>query len=105
MLSEDSQWTARPAKKFMFWDSNFASTDGFRYALVLLRSPSDFERTGCWNLLFKPFISLDANSHHRTSCQLPPAYIDTKIGQILISVDYMAEVWGIYTQREMCQVL
>ncbi|KAM9287318.1 LOW QUALITY PROTEIN: ankyrin and armadillo repeat-containing protein [Morus bassanus] len=49
-----------------------------------------------------PSISSDANYYHRISCQLPPA-IDTKIGQILISVDYMAGVWGIYIQREMCQ--
>ncbi|KAM6131654.1 LOW QUALITY PROTEIN: ankyrin and armadillo repeat-containing protein [Phoenicopterus ruber ruber] len=43
-------------------------------------------------ICLKPSISSDANYHHSTSCQLPPACIDTKIGQILISVDYMAEV-------------
>ncbi|KAM6258723.1 LOW QUALITY PROTEIN: ankyrin and armadillo repeat-containing protein [Spheniscus humboldti] len=47
-----------------------------------------------------PSISSDANYRYRTSCQLPPAYIDTKTGQILISVDYMAEVWG--TPKEKC---
>ncbi|KAM6080376.1 LOW QUALITY PROTEIN: ankyrin and armadillo repeat-containing protein [Theristicus caerulescens] len=53
--------------------------------------------------IFCPSISSDMNYHHRTSCQLPPAYIDTKMRQILIRVDYMVEVWGIYTQREMCR--
>ncbi|KAM6268749.1 ankyrin and armadillo repeat-containing protein [Porphyrio hochstetteri] len=32
-----------------------------------------------------------ANYHHSTFCQLPPAYINTKFVQILISVDYVAE--------------
>lgn len=86
-------------KNPMYPDSNFASTDAFRYVLVLLRSPSDFVRIGCWNLLFKPFISSDANYRCSTSCQVPPA--DTKIGLILISVDYMVEVWGMHTQRNV----
>ncbi|KAM9628837.1 LOW QUALITY PROTEIN: ankyrin and armadillo repeat-containing protein [Morphnus guianensis] len=86
----------------MYPDSNFASTDAFRYALVLLRSPSDFVRIGCWNLLFKPFISSDANYHRSTSCQVPPG--DTKIGLILISVDYMVEVWGMHTQGNVYTV-
>ncbi|KAM6398361.1 LOW QUALITY PROTEIN: ankyrin and armadillo repeat-containing protein [Pluvialis apricaria] len=34
-----------------------------------------------------PSIGSDANYHHSTSCQIPPA--DKEIGQILISVDYM----------------
>ncbi|KAM6200701.1 LOW QUALITY PROTEIN: ankyrin and armadillo repeat-containing protein [Sarcoramphus papa] len=90
VLSRDSQRKAAwPAKKFMYPDSNLASTDGFRYALVLLRSPSDFVRIGCSNSLFKPSISSDANYHHSTSCQLPPA--DTKTGH-LIGVDYMFDL-------------
>ncbi|XP_067405132.1 ankyrin and armadillo repeat-containing protein isoform X4 [Emydura macquarii macquarii] len=49
-----------------------------------------------------PSISLDANYDHSTSCQLPPAYFDTRIGQILISVDYMLKaLWhGVYMPKE-----
>ncbi|XP_050772345.1 ankyrin and armadillo repeat-containing protein [Gopherus flavomarginatus] len=49
-----------------------------------------------------PSISLDSNYDHSTSCQLPPAYIDTRIGQILISVDYMLKaLWhGVYMPKE-----
>uniref|UniRef100_A0A8C0IPX1 Ankyrin and armadillo repeat containing n=1 Tax=Chelonoidis abingdonii TaxID=106734 RepID=A0A8C0IPX1_CHEAB len=49
-----------------------------------------------------PSISLDYNYDHSTSCQLPPAYIDTRIGQILISVDYMLKaLWhGVYMPKE-----
>ncbi|XP_075686042.1 ankyrin and armadillo repeat-containing protein isoform X2 [Rhinoderma darwinii] len=41
----------------------------------------------CFNQV--PSISLDPNFDCSTSCQLPPAYCDTKVGQIMISVDYM----------------
>ncbi|NXD12533.1 ANKAR protein, partial [Nothocercus nigrocapillus] len=49
-----------------------------------------------------PSISLDANYDQSTSCQLPSAYVDTRIGQILISVDYMLKaLWhGAYVPRE-----
>ncbi|XP_062434919.1 ankyrin and armadillo repeat-containing protein [Rhea pennata] len=49
-----------------------------------------------------PLISLDGNYDQSTSCQLPPAYIDTRIGQILISVDYMLKaLWhGAYIPKE-----
>nr|XP_025035644.1 ankyrin and armadillo repeat-containing protein isoform X2 [Pelodiscus sinensis] len=49
-----------------------------------------------------PSISLDANYDHSTSCQLPPAYFDTRIGQMLISVDYMLKaLWhGVYMPKE-----
>ncbi|NXG27708.1 ANKAR protein, partial [Dromaius novaehollandiae] len=49
-----------------------------------------------------PSISLDANYDQSTSCQLPPAYVDTRIGQILISVDYMLKaLWhGAYIPKE-----
>uniref|UniRef100_A0A8D0HEW0 Ankyrin and armadillo repeat containing n=1 Tax=Sphenodon punctatus TaxID=8508 RepID=A0A8D0HEW0_SPHPU len=49
-----------------------------------------------------PLISLDANYDHSTSCQLPPAYYDTRIGQMLISVDYMLKaLWhGAYIPKE-----
>ncbi|KAM4626878.1 ankyrin and armadillo repeat-containing protein [Discoglossus pictus] len=49
-----------------------------------------------------PSISLDANYDRSTSCQLPPAYYDTRVGQILISVDYMIKsLWhGTYMAKE-----
>uniref|UniRef100_A0A8B9S6K0 Ankyrin and armadillo repeat containing n=1 Tax=Apteryx owenii TaxID=8824 RepID=A0A8B9S6K0_APTOW len=45
-----------------------------------------------------------ANYDQSTSCQLPPAYVDTRIGQILISVDYMLKaLWhGAYIPKEKC---
>ncbi|XP_015214679.2 ankyrin and armadillo repeat-containing protein isoform X2 [Lepisosteus oculatus] len=43
----------------------------------------------CFNQI--PFLSLEPNYDQSTSCQLTPAYYDTKVGQILISVDYMVK--------------
>ncbi|KAM6348678.1 ankyrin and armadillo repeat-containing protein [Alca torda] len=100
VLSRDSQREpAGPAKKSVWPDSNFGSTDGFRYALALLRSPSDFVRIGSWNLLFKPSINSDANYPHSTSCQIPPA--DREIGQIFISADYV-EKFRAHILKEKC---
>ncbi|CAK6448076.1 unnamed protein product [Pipistrellus nathusii] len=49
-----------------------------------------------------PGISLEANYDQSSTCQLPPAYFDTRIGQILICVDYMLKaLWhGIYMPKE-----
>ncbi|XP_006864131.1 PREDICTED: ankyrin and armadillo repeat-containing protein [Chrysochloris asiatica] len=49
-----------------------------------------------------PSISLEANYDQSSSCQLPPAYYDTRIGQILINTDYMLKaLWhGIYMPKE-----
>ncbi|CAK7306869.1 Ankyrin and armadillo repeat-containing protein [Vulpes lagopus] len=49
-----------------------------------------------------PSISLEANYDQSSSCQLPPAYYDTRIGQILITVDYMLKaLWhGLYMPKE-----
>ncbi|KAM4697814.1 ankyrin and armadillo repeat-containing protein [Rhinophrynus dorsalis] len=54
----------------------------------------------CFNQV--PSISLDANYDCSTSCQLPPAYYDTRVGQIMISVDYMIKaLWhGAYMPNE-----
>ncbi|KAM8934165.1 ankyrin and armadillo repeat-containing protein [Pelodytes ibericus] len=54
----------------------------------------------CFNQV--PSISLDANYDCSTSCQLPPAYYDTRVGQIMISVDYMIKaIWhGAYMTKE-----
>ncbi|XP_031749764.1 ankyrin and armadillo repeat-containing protein isoform X2 [Xenopus tropicalis] len=41
----------------------------------------------CFNQV--PSISLDANYDRSTSCNIPPAYCDTRVGQIMIAVDYM----------------
>uniref|UniRef100_A0A8C0JYS8 Ankyrin and armadillo repeat containing n=1 Tax=Canis lupus dingo TaxID=286419 RepID=A0A8C0JYS8_CANLU len=49
-----------------------------------------------------PSISLEANYDQSSSCQLPPAYYDTRVGQILIAVDYMLKaLWhGLYMPKE-----
>ncbi|XP_053454353.1 ankyrin and armadillo repeat-containing protein [Nycticebus coucang] len=49
-----------------------------------------------------PSISLEANYDQSSSCHLPPAYYDTRIGQILIKIDYMLKaLWhGIFMPRE-----
>ncbi|XP_034285200.1 ankyrin and armadillo repeat-containing protein isoform X2 [Pantherophis guttatus] len=49
-----------------------------------------------------PSINLDANYDQSTSCSLPPAYFDTRIGQMLIAVDYMLKaLWhGVYMPKE-----
>nr|XP_060636465.1 ankyrin and armadillo repeat-containing protein [Anolis sagrei ordinatus] len=49
-----------------------------------------------------PSISLDANYDQSTSCSIAPAYFDTRIGQMLISVDYMLKaLWhGAYMPKE-----
>ncbi|KAF7245037.1 Ankyrin and armadillo repeat-containing protein [Varanus komodoensis] len=49
-----------------------------------------------------PSISLDANYDQSTSCSLPPAYFDSRIGQMLIAVDYMLKaLWhGAYMPKE-----
>ncbi|XP_076858454.1 ankyrin and armadillo repeat-containing protein isoform X2 [Brachyhypopomus gauderio] len=54
----------------------------------------------CFNQV--PLISLEANYDQSTSCQLSPAYCDTKIGQILINIDYtMKALWhGAYIPKE-----
>ncbi|XP_007494558.1 ankyrin and armadillo repeat-containing protein isoform X1 [Monodelphis domestica] len=49
-----------------------------------------------------PSISLEFNYDQSSSCQLPSAYFDTRIGQILINVDYMIKsLWhGIYMPKD-----
>ncbi|XP_048050316.1 ankyrin and armadillo repeat-containing protein isoform X2 [Megalobrama amblycephala] len=49
-----------------------------------------------------PVISLVPNYDQSSTCQLPPAYYDTKVGQILINIDYtMKALWhGSYISRE-----
>lgn len=57
---------------------------------------------GIYILHQTPQISLEANYDQSTTCQLPPAYEDTRIGQILINVDYLMKcMWhGAYISRE-----
>ncbi|KAL3832524.1 hypothetical protein ACJMK2_024159, partial [Sinanodonta woodiana] len=57
---------------------------------------------GIYILNQTPTISLEANFDQGTVCQLPPAYQDTRIGQILINVDYMMKsLWhGSYFPKE-----
>ncbi|XP_006147902.1 ankyrin and armadillo repeat-containing protein [Tupaia chinensis] len=49
-----------------------------------------------------PSISLEANYDQSSSCHLPPAYYDTRVGQILIKIDYMLKaLWhGMYMPKE-----
>lgn len=49
-----------------------------------------------------PNIALEVNFDESTSCQLPPAYIDTRVGQVLINVDYMMKaLWhGVYFPKD-----
>ncbi|XP_056610686.1 ankyrin and armadillo repeat-containing protein isoform X2 [Triplophysa dalaica] len=49
-----------------------------------------------------PVISLEPNYDRSSTCQLPPAYYDTKVGQILINVDYTIKtLWhGCYISKE-----
>ncbi|XP_039613835.1 ankyrin and armadillo repeat-containing protein [Polypterus senegalus] len=41
----------------------------------------------CFNQV--PSVCLEANFDSSTSCQMPPAYYDTRVGQVLTSVDYL----------------
>ncbi|XP_058888158.1 ankyrin and armadillo repeat-containing protein [Acipenser ruthenus] len=54
----------------------------------------------CFNQM--PSLRLESNFDQSTTCQMPPAYYDTKVGQILISVDYMMKgLWhGAYIPKE-----
>ncbi|ESP02231.1 hypothetical protein LOTGIDRAFT_224972 [Lottia gigantea] len=49
-----------------------------------------------------PTLSLETNNDQSTTCQLSPAYLDTKIGQTMISVDYMMKgMWhGAYLPKD-----
>ena len=43
---------------------------------------------GMYVLNQHPYLQLETNFDESTSCQMPPAYIDTKLGQIMINTDY-----------------
>ena len=49
-----------------------------------------------------PSVSLEANFDQSTSCQIPPAYLDTRVGQLLTNTDYMMKgMWhGAYFPRD-----
>ena len=49
-----------------------------------------------------PSVTLEANFDQSTSVQLPPAYMDTRVGQLLVSIDYMMKaLWhGAYFPKE-----
>ena len=57
---------------------------------------------GIYVLHQTPLISLESNFEKSTTCHLPPAYLDTRVGQILINVDYMMKaLWhGAYFPKE-----
>lgn len=43
---------------------------------------------GIYVLNQHPILNLNANYDESTNCQMPPAYIDTKVGQLMINTDY-----------------
>ncbi|KAL9968183.1 hypothetical protein ACROYT_G026526 [Oculina patagonica] len=57
---------------------------------------------GIYILNQTPSITLESNYDCSTSCQIPPAYFDTRIGQILSDVDYMMKsLWhGAYFPKD-----
>ncbi|XP_064647682.1 ankyrin and armadillo repeat-containing protein-like isoform X2 [Lineus longissimus] len=57
---------------------------------------------GIYSLNQLPTVALEANFDQSTSIQLPPAYLDTKVGQVLSNIDYMMKaLWhGAYFPKE-----
>ena len=57
---------------------------------------------GIYILNQTPSVALEGNYDCSTSCQIPPAYLDTRVGQLLINVDYMMKsLWhGAYFPKE-----
>jgi len=57
---------------------------------------------GIYALNQHPSLVLDANFDESTTCTMPPAYNNTKLGQIMINTDYwLKALWhGAYFQRE-----
>ena len=49
-----------------------------------------------------PSVYLEANYDQNTLCSLPPAYLDTRVGQVLINIDYALKcLWhGTYFPRD-----
>lgn len=60
---------------------------------------------GIYLLNQTPTISLESNYDQTSTCKLPPAYENTKIGQLLIEVDYMMKsLWhGVTLPKEKRQ--
>uniref|UniRef100_A0A8C7MBK2 Ankyrin and armadillo repeat containing n=1 Tax=Oncorhynchus kisutch TaxID=8019 RepID=A0A8C7MBK2_ONCKI len=76
---------------------NFTNSNCIILAPVDVRVPLDYKVVHqivreltvgiyCFNQV--PCISLEPNFDQSTSCQLSPAYYDTRVGQILVNVDY-----------------
>ncbi|CAF1396020.1 unnamed protein product [Adineta ricciae] len=57
---------------------------------------------GVYSLNAHPVLSLEANFDVSSTCQMPTAYIDTRLGQIMINCDsWLKSVWhGIFMPRE-----
>lgn len=57
---------------------------------------------GIYVLNQTPSICLEANYDCSTTCQIPPAYYDTRVGQIMVEVDYMMKsLWhGAYFPKD-----
>ncbi|UJR31012.1 hypothetical protein I4U23_018523 [Adineta vaga] len=57
---------------------------------------------GVYSLNAHPVLSLEANFDISSTCQMPTAYIDTRLGQIMINCDsWLKSVWhGVFMPRE-----
>ncbi|CAF3613919.1 unnamed protein product [Rotaria sp. Silwood1] len=57
---------------------------------------------GVYSLNAQPLLSLEANFDLSSTCQIPTAYIDTRLGQIMINCDaWLKSLWhGVFMSRE-----
>lgn len=82
-LNEDHLFILAP------FDSSFHSLD-YREMHQIIRELT----IGIYVLNQHPFLQLETNFDESTSCQLPPAYVDTRLGQIMIDTDYwLKSLW------------
>ena len=89
--------------------SNLKKFSDLDNVLILIPAPKDVAKplelrelhqilrelvTGIFILNQVPSLSLETNFDLSTSCQMPVGYHDTRIGQLMISVDYMLKsIW------------
>ncbi len=89
--------------------SNLTDVSELKNILFLIPAPVDVSETlelrelhqilrelvtGIFILNQTPSLSLETNSDQSTSCQMPACYHDTRVGQLMIAVDYMMKsIW------------
>lgn len=89
--------------------SNLKKFDDLDKVIILIPAPENLSKplelrelhqimreliTGIYVLNQVPSVSLEANFDRSTSCQMPVCYHDTRVGQLMISVDYMMKsIW------------